>query len=88
MGITERGIVGGAIGIASTAIAEGSTRLDAALNPQIFETLRTHMEWYQLLTTNHAVTVLYLDHEPLSAVIAFGITALVGTIAAGITKHK
>lgn len=77
-------LAGAVIGGVTTVAIEASARLDRMLNPQIYAALQQSMGWFQVFTTQHARTVLYLEHEPLAAFATFAVTALVGTIA---TNH-
>jgi len=70
--------VGLGIGVATIAITEIGANLDQAWNSQVFEALRKHMDWFQILTSQEAKSLAYLDNRPVSTALVFGITALVG----------
>lgn len=79
--VPEEAIIGGTVGAAMTVLAELVSRLDQALNPNIFDALKANMEWWQVFTSQHAVALTIMQHEPVSTLIFFGFwSALVGTI--------
>jgi hypothetical protein len=69
-------------GIALLGIAEVGSRLDVLLNPNLIAVLQEKMLWYQIFTTKHAATVIYLNHEPISAAVVFAIGAATALAAA------
>ena len=72
------------VGLLLTGFIEVGTRLDKFLNPQIFEALEKHMGWWQLFTTDHAASMLYLKYEPASAIVTLALLS----IGAALTLKK
>jgi hypothetical protein len=79
--------IGAGIGTAMTFATEIGTRVEQALNADMFEVLRQHMEWYKIFTNEYGGSLIYLDNRPLSTAIVFGITALVGYIVARSSRN-
>ena len=76
--------VSGAAGVAVTVAVEVGTRLHASLNPDVFRVLSEKMSPQNfIMNPGVSLDVLYLNHEPLSAVALFGLTAL----AVGMKLH-
>ena len=75
--IAEAAINSSKLGLVVLASMELITRVDKFFNPQIIEALKNNFHWWQYFTTNHALTNLYLTHEPWSAVGAFAIPTLI-----------
>jgi hypothetical protein len=45
------------------------------------------MRWWQFFTTEHALTVLYLENEPIAPIVTFAASAVVCSIAVALAKR-
>lgn len=72
-------VIGSLIGMGIGGFIYGGAALDQSLNTQLVELMRVHTEWYQYLTTKHALTPVILDH-PREII---GATAATGALAGG-----